>query len=122
VARFLALGYVPDPFTIYSSVFKLEPASTLIWSPHRPIEIARYWAPPLEADPNIDEQTAVEEIRRLLTESVRYRLIADVAIGAFLSGGVDSSAVVAMMSSHRPTPSMSRKTVAMCETKGFSIP
>jgi asparagine synthase (glutamine-hydrolysing) len=97
VARFLALGYIPDPFTIYPSIWKLPPAHTLTWSRAEGVKLHRYWEPPASPDPTIDEQTAVEETRRLLEESVRYRLISDVPLGAFLSGGIDSAAVVAEM-------------------------
>jgi asparagine synthase (glutamine-hydrolysing) len=104
IAQFLALGYIPDPFTIYAGVEKLEPGRTLEWMPGAPIRITRYWAPPAAADASIDKETAIRELRRLLSEAVRYRLIADVPIGAFLSGGIDSAAVVAEMSRQLDRP------------------
>jgi asparagine synthase (glutamine-hydrolysing) len=104
IAQFLALGYVPDPCTIYQGVHKLQPGRLLVWERGREVQIRRYWAPPAVADPSIDAQTASTELRRLLSESVRYRLIADVPIGAFLSGGLDSAAVVAEMSRQMDRP------------------
>jgi asparagine synthase (glutamine-hydrolysing) len=104
VARFLALGYIPEPFSIYSTVSKLPPGHSMEWRAGVLSEPRQYWSPPIEPDPSIDEATAVEEIRRLLSEAVRYRLIADVPLGAFLSGGIDSAAVVAEMARQMDRP------------------
>jgi asparagine synthase (glutamine-hydrolysing) len=97
IARYLALGYVPDPWTIYPSVLKLRPAHILTWSRAGGIRVDRYWMPPAQADQTVDAVTAAREVRRLLEEAVRYRLVSDVPVGAFLSGGIDSAAVVAEM-------------------------
>jgi asparagine synthase (glutamine-hydrolysing) len=104
IAMFLALGYIPEPHSIFREVRKLPPGHTLEWRPRSVPEPSRYWAPPTEVDPSIDERTAVDEIRRLLSDAVRYRLIADVPLGAFLSGGIDSAAVVAEMGRQMDRP------------------
>ena len=104
LADYLALGYVPDPRSILEGVSKLPPGHMLTWEPGAGASVSRYWSPFRPEDETIDEQTAAEEIRRLLAESVRYRLIADVPLGAFLSGGLDSSAVVAEMSRQMDRP------------------
>jgi asparagine synthase (glutamine-hydrolysing) len=104
IARYLALGYIPDPYSIYRGVLKLPPASVLVWRPGGKLSVERYWSPPQEEDRTIDEVTAVEEIRRLLSESVNCRLAADVPLGAFLSGGIDSAAVVAEMTQQLDHP------------------
>lgn len=101
VANFLALSYVPDPDTIYQDVFKLPPAHTLIVT-ESGLRLRRYWRPSFEADPNLKFDDAVEEIRALAADAVKRRMISDVPLGGFLSGGVDSSAVVAFMASHSP--------------------
>jgi len=96
---YLALGYVPDPKSIVDGIYKLPPATTLIKRQGSPdLSISSYWAPDFErreanllVNPN--------ELNERLDEAVRLRMIADVPLGAFLSGGVDSSAVVASMSS-----------------------
>lgn len=98
VADYLALGYVPDPKAIRQGVRKLPPAHYL--ELHRggpPREPARYWRPRF-ADRHrgtLDELAL--ELRRRLDEAVRLRLVADVPLGAFLSGGVDSAGIVALM-------------------------
>ncbi|CAN5357010.1 amidotransferase 1, exosortase A system-associated [soil metagenome] len=104
LAEYLALGYVPDPDCIFAGVQKLEPGHLLSWRRERGAETSCYWSPAVAEDPTISEADAIAEIRRLLTESVRYRLIADVPLGAFLSGGIDSSAVVAEMARQMDRP------------------
>lgn len=104
IATFLALGYIPDPWSAYQEVRKLPPGHTLVWKRGEALRIQRYWAPPAEADESLDFEEAGSEIRRLLEESVGLRLVADVPLGAFLSGGLDSSAVVAEMARQVPRP------------------
>jgi asparagine synthase (glutamine-hydrolysing) len=97
---YLAYEYVPSPNSIVRGIKKLEPGHTLTWSvadsTHR---LRRYWSPQLNLDGadgrNIDEEC--EKLRSVLSESVRKELISDVPLGVFLSGGIDSSAVAAMM-------------------------
>ncbi|MDD5034952.1 MAG: amidotransferase 1, exosortase A system-associated [Methylococcaceae bacterium] len=98
VEDYFAYGYIPDPKTIYRNVFKLPPGYRLTLrrgQPLRPPE--QYWDVPFDVDLAIDEIQAREELTRRLREAVDIRRVADVPLGAFLSGGVDSSAVVAMM-------------------------
>ncbi len=97
MAYYLALGYVPEPLSIYRGVRKLEPGQLLTWSAGEGIRVERYWSPVVEQDPEIGPEEAVEAVRELLEDAVRARLVADVPLGAFLSGGIDSSAVVATM-------------------------
>jgi asparagine synthase (glutamine-hydrolysing) len=104
VAEYLALGYIPEPGSIYRSVCKLPPAHRLVWRAGKAGEPERYWDPLARPQIEISEQDATTEIRRLLSEAVRYRLIADVPLGAFLSGGIDSSAVVAEMMQQMDRP------------------
>jgi len=95
--EYFAFGYVPDPRTIYRRVHKLAPGHRLLIERGKPWRPERYWDVRFEADSRIGE----EEGRRMLIEGLReavdVRLVSDVPLGAFLSGGVDSSAVVAMM-------------------------
>ena len=101
VANFLALSYVPDPDTIYQDVFKLPPAHSLTVT-ESGLRLHRYWQPSFEVDPNLKLDDAVEEIRALAADAVERRMISDVPLGGFLSGGVDSSAVVAFMARRAP--------------------
>jgi asparagine synthase (glutamine-hydrolysing) len=99
VEEYFALGYVAEPRTIYEAVRKLEPGCTLTLSRRQPEPAFRqYWDARFTLDNPISEQDALEELNARLRESVKLRMIAEVPLGAFLSGGVDSSAVVAIMS------------------------
>src|SRR4029077_1016722 len=100
--EYLALEFVPSPRSIVRGISKLPPAHTLEWylgsGMHR---LHRYWSPTLGEDPtgsrSGDEDERAEELRAVMRESVRKELISDVPLGVFLSGGIDSSAVTAMM-------------------------
>lgn len=97
VASYLRLGYVADPLCIYRGVRKLPPGHVLVWeATTRTPRVERYWTP-VRGEADVDEAEAVAEIRRLLAESVSSHLESEVPLGAFLSGGIDSSAVVAEM-------------------------
>ena len=98
IALYLRLGYVPAPFDALSGVRKLEPATVLVWRDGVSTE-RRYWHPPQTVVP-VGENEAIARVRSLFDEAVRKRLVADVPVGAFLSGGVDSSALVASMAAH----------------------
>jgi asparagine synthase (glutamine-hydrolysing) len=98
VEEYCALGYVPEPRTIFAGALKLPPAHTLCVKRGAPLPAPReYWDVRFTLDAHLDERAAAEELVARLRESVRLRMIAEVPLGAFLSGGVDSSAVVAMM-------------------------
>jgi asparagine synthase (glutamine-hydrolysing) len=98
VEDYFAYGYVPEPRTIFTQPLKLPPACTLtVKRGERLREPRVYWDVPFQPLPRISEQEACEELVRRLRESVKIRLMSEVPLGAFLSGGVDSSAVVAMM-------------------------
>lgn len=95
VDAYLALGYVPPHRTIYRNVETLPPGHFLEWRDGA-LRVVRYWTPRLGgADISIDE--AAERLRALLQQAVRRQMVADVPVGAFLSGGHDSSTVVAFM-------------------------
>ena len=95
---YLSLQYIPSPKTIYKKIRKLEPGCYLVYDNGR-VAITRYWDLPLGRPPATrDPREAMALIREKLAESVRLRLISDVPLGAFLSGGIDSSVVVALMS------------------------
>jgi asparagine synthase (glutamine-hydrolysing) len=96
IDAFLALGYVPTPLTAIQGVRKLPPAHTLLVENGR-AELTRYWR--LDYGKKLDApvEEIVDRVRAALLEATRRRLIADVPLGAFLSGGIDSSAVVAAM-------------------------
>jgi asparagine synthase (glutamine-hydrolysing) len=103
--EYFALGYVAEPRTIYRAARKLPPACTLaVRRGERIGEPREYWDVRFTLDRRIEAEEALEELLRRLDESVKLRMIADVPLGAFLSGGVDSSAVVASMASVSSDP------------------
>src|SRR5215213_4592437 len=87
---------VPAPLTAFKQIRKLEPGHWLRWKDGK-IETKRYWEPNFSKKIKISEEEAIEETTRILRESTRLRMISEVPLGAFLSGGVDSSTVVALM-------------------------
>jgi len=98
VEEYFALGYVVDPRTIFKQAKKLEAAHTLTIQRGQPIpQPVAYWDVHFTLDNPISEADAQAELVQRLQEATRLRMIAEVPLGAFLSGGVDSSAVVAMM-------------------------
>jgi asparagine synthase (glutamine-hydrolysing) len=96
LSRYLTFGYVPSPSSAFQGIRRLPPAHVLVWREGR-VEIRRYWR--LRPDQRRTQPEAAwrEELLARLEEAVRIRLVSDVPLGAFLSGGIDSSAIVAMM-------------------------
>ena len=103
IDSYLSYQCVPAPQTAYKSIRKLEPGHWLRWKDGR-IETKRYWLPDFSKKIKISEEEAIEETTRLVRESTRLRMISEVPLGAFLSGGVDSSIVVALMAQESSTP------------------
>ena len=97
----LAFGYIPAPRSMYRGVTQLPPASVLSFEADHEPRVRRYWRAPF-ASPRIDvsEEEAASEVRKLVEAAVVRRLEADVPLGAFLSGGIDSTIVVGLMARH----------------------
>lgn len=99
---YLTFGYIPAPMTIYKDVYKLQPAHILVLKnivgQASRLSIKQYWSLDYARKINISEEEAASEVLRLLKEAVKIRLHSDVPLGAFLSGGIDSSTIVALMS------------------------
>lgn len=93
---YLSLGSMPNPHTLYHHIESLPPASYLIYSNGK-IFLERYWEPSITQFESISEAEAVRQVTDSLAEAVRVRLVSDVPLGAFLSGGVDSSAIAILM-------------------------
>jgi asparagine synthase (glutamine-hydrolysing) len=105
VEEYFALGYVAEPRTIFKQAKKLSPGHTLVIRRGEKVgEPRRFWDVRFTLDAKISDQEACEELTVKLKESIRLRMIAEVPLGAFLSGGVDSSAVVAMMAEQSDAP------------------
>jgi asparagine synthase (glutamine-hydrolysing) len=103
IDSYLSYLCVPAPQTAFKSIRKLEPGHWLRWKDGQ-IETRRYWLPDFSKKIKITETEAIEETTRILRESTKLRLISEVPLGAFLSGGVDSSIIVALMAQESSTP------------------
>jgi asparagine synthase (glutamine-hydrolysing) len=105
IEEYFGFGYVPDPKTIYKNVFKLESGHCLtIKRGDKTYKPRQYWDVSFTTRPAQSEKETADELIERLHEAVKIRMVADVPLGAFLSGGVDSSAIVAMMADLSPTP------------------
>ena len=107
VADYFAYGYVPDPKSIFEGIFKLEPGHKLVAEhgmDRGKLRSEAYWRLSASAGPAISADDAKEELLERFGHAVRARMVSDVPLGAFLSGGVDSSGVVALMAQASDTP------------------
>ena len=118
---YLMMGSVPNPLTIYRDIRGLEPGCTLSIA----LDVAsaspspmRYWCLPTDIQEPTDDADVVEQVRALLEDAVRMQLVSDVPLGAFLSGGLDSSAVVALM--RKATDGPIRTCSMVFEEAGYS--
>lgn len=101
---FLTYQYIPSPQTIFKEIYSLPPASTITCSKSGELKISKYWDIDFRKKTDLSFEEACAKTRELLEEATRLRMIADVPLGAFLSGGHDSSIIVGLMSglSSRP--------------------
>lgn len=103
IDSYLSFLCVPAPQTAFRQIRKLEPGHWLRWKAGE-IETKRYWLPDFSKKIRISQEEAEEETLRILREATKLRMISEVPLGAFLSGGVDSSVVVALMAQESDTP------------------
>lgn len=101
--EFFMYGYIPEPYSAYQNIFKLEPGHTITVRPQSVLASKQYWDLPTPSRILSWEETQYSLIDKL-KEAVNIRLVADVPLGAFLSGGVDSSAIVALMAELQDSP------------------
>lgn len=106
--QYLATGIVAAPLTMFLNIRQLMPGESLLFENNN-LNIEEYWHPPKVNEHNPGTDEAVSQIRYLLEQSVNEHMLSDVPVGAFLSGGIDSSAIVALMSqaSKNPVPTFS---------------
>ncbi|NNE65740.1 MAG: asparagine synthase (glutamine-hydrolyzing), partial [Pyrinomonadaceae bacterium] len=103
IDSYLSFLAIPAPATAFKSIRKLEPGHWLKWKDGE-IETRRYWLPDFSKKTDVSREEAEEETLRILRESTKLRLISEVPLGAFLSGGVDSSTIVALMAQESEKP------------------
>lgn len=104
IDEYLTLQYVPGPRTAFAGISKLPPATFAVVKPGVEPLLTRYWHMPDGPSRSADTDELAGELRRLLQVAVQRRLMSDVPLGAFLSGGIDSGTVVALMASASTTP------------------
>ncbi len=104
---YFRFAYIPDPRSPFRAIAKLPPGGWLTYSHDGAVRQGRYWrlpAPAATEAPGLDREAMRQRLREVFDESVRLRMIADVPLGAFLSGGIDSSSVVASMALQSSAP------------------
>jgi asparagine synthase (glutamine-hydrolysing) len=123
ISAYLTFGYVPTPRTFYEGIVSLPPGHVLSFEPGGVPRIERYWEPRVPGlegverlDVSLDE--AARRVRSTFEAAVRRRLISDVPLGAFLSGGIDSSAVVGVMARQMEAPAQTF-TIGFDDREGF---
>ena len=123
IPAYLNFGYVPTPRTFFEGVRSLPPGHVLSFEAGGEPVIERYWRPPVAgidgaAHVDLSLREAAAEVRSRLEDAVARRLISDVPLGAFLSGGIDSSAVVGIMASQLDRP-VQTFTIGFEDREGF---
>lgn len=103
IDQFLGLQYIPPPLTGFESVYKLGPGERLVFADGE-VTISRYWSLNPQPKLQLSDREATEELRALLADATAMRMISDVPLGAFLSGGVDSSTIVGLMAQAQTAP------------------
>lgn len=104
VKDFFFYQYVPDPKSIYKHIHKLPPGHWMTWSAEQGIKLQRYWQLSFGNQLGLSESQIAEDLYNLIDDAVKLRMVSDVPLGAFLSGGIDSSLVVGLMAHHSDRP------------------
>lgn len=99
LALYFRFGFIPHQYSIYKSVNKLEPGSFLMVSKDG-LKKQRYWIPEMSSDENRNEDEWIEELEAVAISAFTYRMVSDVPVGIFLSGGIDSSLLAAILKRH----------------------
>ncbi|MCG8467120.1 MAG: asparagine synthase (glutamine-hydrolyzing) [Gemmatimonadetes bacterium] len=105
--QYLALRFIAPPLSMFRRIRKLPPGHTLTYRPGEEVEVRRYWTPTYEPKHGGSEEDLLDELEEVLTEACGAHMVSDVPVGAFLSGGLDSSLIVALVArrlGHRRLP------------------
>jgi asparagine synthase (glutamine-hydrolysing) len=102
--HYLTLQYTPDPLTIYEGIFQLPAGHKIVITQGREPEISRWWQTSFEPKITDDQNEIIHQTRTILKNAVKRHMISDVPLGAFLSGGIDSSIIVALMADMHSKP------------------
>lgn len=117
IKNYLLYGYVPAPDSIFKGIKKLPPTHTLTIDKSGDTKIRNYWNMDFRSKVSCDEEKIIDTIAQSLKEAVRKRLVSDVPLGVFLSGGVDSSLVLAMMCELLPPAGISAFSIGFDEAE-----
>lgn len=120
VSNYLSFLYIPPPKTIFRGINKLEPATYLVYQDEEVFK-KRYWEPSFGSSTEMTRKSATEQFHGLLQDAVRIRLESEVPLGAFLSGGIDSSTVVAVMANILDRP-VNTTSIGFREVKFNELP
>ena len=104
IDQYLTYQFVPSPYTAFQGIKRLRPGEYLICDLKGNVKTQCYWEPPIPTKTNAPQEEIEEELVERLREAVRMRMISDVPLGAFLSGGIDSATIVALMAQESPNP------------------
>lgn len=104
IDQYLTYQFVPSPLTSFKGIRRLRPAEYLICDLKGNVKTERYWEPPIPTKTSAPQEEIEVELLKRLRESVRLRMISDVPLGAFLSGGIDSATIVALMAQESARP------------------
>lgn len=123
IPAYLTYGYVPTPHTFYAGVVNLAPGHVLVLDAGQPPRVLPYWSAPVvgvdgATQLDLRGETAAKQVRGALERAVQRRLVSDVPLGAFLSGGIDSSAIVAIMAQQTERP-VDTFTIGFDDRDGF---
>ena len=97
--HYISLRFIPDQYSLFKNINKLPAGTQLIWE-NKNIQLKRYWHPNFKNKTNIDEEEIIEQLDKEISQAVESHMLSDVTVGAFLSGGIDSSLVTAFMAQH----------------------
>lgn len=121
IDEFLTFQYIPSPKTGFEHIFKLEPAHYLLIDEHGNLKKHCYWEYRYQPKIELNEQEIKQKVKDTLEEAVRLRLISDVPLGAHLSGGIDSSVIVALMAKLTDKP-VKTFSIGFAEQKFNELP
>lgn len=122
LAKYLLYGFVPAPATIFKGIKKLLPGHFMVVRENGEVRKERYWELNYSEKTKVSEKEVKRETKRLLKEAVKKRLLADVPLGVFLSGGIDSSLVVAMMTELIPPSQVQAFSIGFLEKEVNELP
>lgn len=121
--EYLGNRYIRSPYTFFENIFQVKPGSYLHFSPKEPFKEKIYWSLPknFNMEKKYNENEILEEFESKLIQSIKYRMISDVSLGTYLSGGVDSSLITAIASRIKKTETLNSYTIGFSDNNEFDF-